>query len=139
MFKGAHVEARTTPFLPTPVQEPRIPVWVAGTWPNKPPMRRAACWDGAFPIDACGDLSQQMSIEDISDVISFLKECRPADVSLDIVHAGLMTADTARDIDLTDRYVKIGVTWWLEHLHPSRMTPTAVRKFIRRGPPTTWN
>ncbi len=139
MFKGEHVEARTTPFLPTPFQGPRIPIWVAGTWPNKPPMRRAARWDGAFPIDARGDLSQQLSIEDMSDVISFVKERRPAGGSFDIVHAGLMTGDAAQDIDLTDHYAEIGVTWWLEHLYPSRMTPTAVRKFIRRGPPTTWH
>src|SRR5689334_13471095 len=37
-----------TPFLPRPVQ-PRIPVWVAGTWPKKPPFRRAARWDGVVP------------------------------------------------------------------------------------------
>jgi hypothetical protein len=50
-----------------------------------------------------------------------------------------MTGDAAQDIDLTDHYAEIGVTWWLEHLYPSRMTPRAVRKFIRRGPPTTWH
>jgi hypothetical protein len=37
-----------------PVQRPRIPVWVAGRWPNKPPVRRAARWDGFFPIDLAG-------------------------------------------------------------------------------------
>ena len=34
-----------------PVQRPRIPVWVAARWPNRRPMRRAARWDGLFPID----------------------------------------------------------------------------------------
>jgi alkanesulfonate monooxygenase SsuD/methylene tetrahydromethanopterin reductase-like flavin-dependent oxidoreductase (luciferase family) len=41
-------------FEPVPVQRPRIPVWVAGRWPNKPPVRRAARWDGFFPIDLAG-------------------------------------------------------------------------------------
>jgi alkanesulfonate monooxygenase SsuD/methylene tetrahydromethanopterin reductase-like flavin-dependent oxidoreductase (luciferase family) len=38
-------------FEPTPVQQPRIPVWVAGRWPKRRPLRRAANWDGFFPID----------------------------------------------------------------------------------------
>src|SRR5205085_995977 len=38
-------------FEPRPVQQPRIPVWVAGRWPNRRPVRRAMSWDGLFPID----------------------------------------------------------------------------------------
>jgi alkanesulfonate monooxygenase SsuD/methylene tetrahydromethanopterin reductase-like flavin-dependent oxidoreductase (luciferase family) len=41
-------------FEPTPVQSPRIPVWVAARWPNRRPLRRAARWDGLFPIDLPG-------------------------------------------------------------------------------------
>jgi alkanesulfonate monooxygenase SsuD/methylene tetrahydromethanopterin reductase-like flavin-dependent oxidoreductase (luciferase family) len=41
-------------FQPMPVQEPRIPVWVAGRWPNRRPVQRAARWDGMFPIDLGG-------------------------------------------------------------------------------------
>ena len=38
-------------FAPPPAQQPRIPVWVAGRYPNRRPVRRAARWDGLFPID----------------------------------------------------------------------------------------
>lgn len=31
---------------PPPLQQPRIPVWVGGTWPGTRPFRRAAAWDG---------------------------------------------------------------------------------------------
>jgi alkanesulfonate monooxygenase SsuD/methylene tetrahydromethanopterin reductase-like flavin-dependent oxidoreductase (luciferase family) len=41
-------------FEPPPLQQPRIPVWVAGRWPNRRPIRRAAAWDGYFPIDLPG-------------------------------------------------------------------------------------
>jgi alkanesulfonate monooxygenase SsuD/methylene tetrahydromethanopterin reductase-like flavin-dependent oxidoreductase (luciferase family) len=41
-------------FEPLPVQQPRIPIWVAGRWPNRRPMRRAARFDGVFPIDLPG-------------------------------------------------------------------------------------
>ena len=41
-------------FEPRPLQRPRIPVWVAARWPNRRPLRRAARWDGLFPIDLPG-------------------------------------------------------------------------------------
>ena len=41
-------------FEPRPVQRPRIPVWVAARWPHRRPLRRAARWDGLFPIDLPG-------------------------------------------------------------------------------------
>ena len=44
----------TGEFRPPPIQQPRIPVWVAGRWPKRRPLRRAARWDGFFPIDLNG-------------------------------------------------------------------------------------
>ena len=38
-------------FRPQPVQQPRIPVWVAARYPNRRPVERAKRWDGLFPID----------------------------------------------------------------------------------------
>jgi len=60
-FRGDHVVVDDVTFLPTPVQRPRVPVWVGGRWPAKPPIRRAARWDGAAPIlppDADGKPTQ---------------------------------------------------------------------------------
>ena len=135
MFKGEFLQASTSPFLPTPLQRPRIPIWVAGLWPNKRPMRRAAAWDGAFPIDAGLDLTKQMSLGDIADAMSYITEQRTSDSPFDIVHAGLMSGDPRGDREMTQAYARIGVTWWLEHVYPSRMSPAAVRKLIRGGPP----
>ncbi len=39
---------------PPPVQQPRIPVWVAGRWPKRRPLARALEWDGFFPIELPG-------------------------------------------------------------------------------------
>jgi alkanesulfonate monooxygenase SsuD/methylene tetrahydromethanopterin reductase-like flavin-dependent oxidoreductase (luciferase family) len=48
--EGQHFHLRDAHFLPAPVQTPRIPIWVGGFWPNKSPLRRAARWDGVFPL-----------------------------------------------------------------------------------------
>jgi alkanesulfonate monooxygenase SsuD/methylene tetrahydromethanopterin reductase-like flavin-dependent oxidoreductase (luciferase family) len=41
-------------FEPRPVQRPRIPIWVAGRWPKRRPLKRAARYEGLFPIDLPG-------------------------------------------------------------------------------------
>src|ERR1700733_13883317 len=41
-------------FEPRPLQRPRIPIWVAGRWPNRRPLTRAATWGGLFPIELPG-------------------------------------------------------------------------------------
>ena len=41
-------------FEPVPVRRPRIPIWLAARWPSRRPVRRAARWDGLFPIELPG-------------------------------------------------------------------------------------
>jgi alkanesulfonate monooxygenase SsuD/methylene tetrahydromethanopterin reductase-like flavin-dependent oxidoreductase (luciferase family) len=41
-------------FEPLPIQRPRIPIWVAVRYPNRRPLRRAARFEGVFPIDLPG-------------------------------------------------------------------------------------
>jgi alkanesulfonate monooxygenase SsuD/methylene tetrahydromethanopterin reductase-like flavin-dependent oxidoreductase (luciferase family) len=49
-FEGTHHHVSGAHFLPRSVQRPRVPLWVAGRWPNRRPFRRAARWDGVFPL-----------------------------------------------------------------------------------------
>ncbi len=57
-------------FEPRPLQRPRIPVWVAARWPNTRPMRRAARWDGLFPID-------QEEPAQLEEMVAYVIEQRP--------------------------------------------------------------
>lgn len=134
-FDGEHLHVAAAPFLPTPLQQPRIPVWVAGLWPNKRPMRRAAAWDGMFPIDRAGDLSQQLSLPHMVEAIAFVAEQRASGAAYDIIHAGLMSGDRNADVAMARRYAGIGVTWWLEHIYPGRMSVAQLRRLIGAGPP----
>ncbi len=43
---AAHYRFEPMTFRPTPVQRPRIPIWVVGAWPAERSMARAARWDG---------------------------------------------------------------------------------------------
>jgi alkanesulfonate monooxygenase SsuD/methylene tetrahydromethanopterin reductase-like flavin-dependent oxidoreductase (luciferase family) len=44
-------------FEPPPVRRPRIPIWIAARYPNRRPVRRAARYDGLFPIDLPGPVA----------------------------------------------------------------------------------
>jgi alkanesulfonate monooxygenase SsuD/methylene tetrahydromethanopterin reductase-like flavin-dependent oxidoreductase (luciferase family) len=57
---------------PPPVQQPRIPVWVAGRWPNRRPLARALQWDGFFPIELPGP-------EALAELAGEVSRQRPAD------------------------------------------------------------
>ena len=45
-FRGKHFVVDDVAFLPRPVQEPRIPIWVGGGYPKRRPLERALRWDG---------------------------------------------------------------------------------------------
>lgn len=68
---------------PPPVQQPRIPVWVAGRYPAKAPLRRAARWDGYFPIDLPGpdalhEVAEQLPGPPYDVVVSLAADEDPA-------------------------------------------------------------
>ncbi len=64
-------------FEPRPVQQPRIPIWLAARWPNRKPVRRALQWDGLFPIDLPGP-------EALEELTAEVRAARPGD-DFDIV------------------------------------------------------
>jgi hypothetical protein len=98
-------------------------------------MRRAAAWDGAFPIDGTAGPSSMMPPGMMAEAIAFVSDHRTATGPFDVVHAGLLTGDPAVDRRLVQQYADVGVTWWLEHVYPGRMPITDLRGLIRRGPP----
>ncbi len=90
--------------LPPPVQRPRIPVWVAARYPNRRPVRRAARWDGLFPIDLPGP-------EALAELVAEV----PARDGYDVI------ASVPLDADLGP-WEEAGATWCLTEFGPS---PTA--------------
>jgi alkanesulfonate monooxygenase SsuD/methylene tetrahydromethanopterin reductase-like flavin-dependent oxidoreductase (luciferase family) len=134
---------RPTPFLPRPVQ-PRVPIWVAGVWPNRRPFRRAARWDGVVPLKQGYDLGQAMTPDDLREIVAYTRAQRSADGPFEVTSGGHTEGvDLARDADHVAAYADAGATWWLEDISPwpfgwkwDRPWPTeAMDARIRRGPP----
>ncbi len=144
--EGTHYHIRNAQFLPRPAQSPRIPIWVAGSWPIKAPFRRAARWDGVFPLGNGLGFTEMLSPEDVLAMLSFIHE-QQVEAELpqkpfEVVHSGI-SAGTNKEEDraLAMSYGLAGVTWWLEHLVPDRWGSwtdwplESMRERIRQGPP----
>jgi alkanesulfonate monooxygenase SsuD/methylene tetrahydromethanopterin reductase-like flavin-dependent oxidoreductase (luciferase family) len=130
-FAGAHYQIHGARYLPTPLQRPRIPIWVAAVWPNKKPMRRAARWDGLCPLMD----NQQMSADDLREAMAFVRPLLPPGKSFDVLaYGGTTGTDAAADGAKVGAYAEAGATWWQESMAPDD-TLAYIRERIRLGPP----
>src|SRR5690349_12497595 len=87
-------------FEPAPVRGPYIPVWVAARYPNRRPVRRAAKWDGLFPIDLPGPEALAELVAEVRDLRG--EDADPFDVAV------MLDPDEA-----TRPWIEAGATWCL--------------------------
>jgi alkanesulfonate monooxygenase SsuD/methylene tetrahydromethanopterin reductase-like flavin-dependent oxidoreductase (luciferase family) len=135
-FSGAHYQVHDALFLPRLVQQPRIPIWVAGVWPHKKPVRRAAQWDGVAPEASSG--REPLTPTEIRDLRAYIQAHRQASGPFDVTHIGRTPGDDpARAADLVTPYAEAGVTWWLERVGDRQDALDTMRPRVRQGPPQT--
>jgi alkanesulfonate monooxygenase SsuD/methylene tetrahydromethanopterin reductase-like flavin-dependent oxidoreductase (luciferase family) len=132
-FSGRHYRVEHAQFLPRPLQSPRIPLWIAGTWPHKAPFRRAARYDGVVPV--AGDLSSSLTPADLMQLVEFVRRSRTTTAHFDVVQFGSTPGNNPQDRNIVRPYARAGATWWVETPDPARQTLSEVRERIRRGPP----
>ena len=133
-YDGTQYQVKDVCFT-QPVQQPRIPIWTAGTWPIKAPFRRAARWDGVFPISQ-DPMNQPLTPADIRAIVAYIKEHRTSEEPFDVAKAGGTPGkDVAEDAELVAPYAEAGATWWLENRTPWSSSLAEVRERIRKGPP----
>jgi len=130
--RGAHLTVEGVRFRPTPLQRPRIPVWVAGEHPKAAPLRRAARWDGYVPI--MPDLADPLTPERTAEMSAALAAARPADAGpVDLVVSG-STASPAEAAELAGAHEDAGATWWQEGFDPWADAPDRFRARVEAGP-----
>jgi len=140
-FRGEHVLIEDVVFLPTPVQRPRVPVWVGGEWPARPPMRRAARWDGAVPLllPGHGRKPLQPDAATVRQIHRFLGQQRAqaglAGEPFDLVMSGPSPADPAAAADLVGPLAEAGATWWAECLWDDLERVEPMLRRVEQGPP----
>jgi alkanesulfonate monooxygenase SsuD/methylene tetrahydromethanopterin reductase-like flavin-dependent oxidoreductase (luciferase family) len=107
-------------FEPPPVRQPRIPIWLAARWPSRRPVRRAARWDGLFPIELPGP-------DALAELGAEVAELRGPDAGpFDLVAEGPPGTDPAP-------WEAAGATWLLTGFGQSP-TVRELREAIEAGP-----
>lgn len=138
-FEGRHYTVREIRFDVVPVQRPRIPVWVAATWPHDAPVRRAARWDGIAPMQVDGNgMPVPFRPEQIRTLRDRIAELRGAADGFDIQVGGETPGeDVARAAEIVQPLAEAGATWWSETISEFRGSLEVVRERILQGPPRT--
>jgi alkanesulfonate monooxygenase SsuD/methylene tetrahydromethanopterin reductase-like flavin-dependent oxidoreductase (luciferase family) len=106
-------------FQPLPVQRPRIPVWVASRWPRRRPLRRAARWDGLFPIELPGP-------DELAELAAAVNQLRSGEGPFDLI------VEIPPDDD-PDRWAAAGASWVLTGFG-RQPRADQVRAMIKAGP-----
>jgi alkanesulfonate monooxygenase SsuD/methylene tetrahydromethanopterin reductase-like flavin-dependent oxidoreductase (luciferase family) len=136
---GRHYRVDDVTLLPATVQQPRPPVWIAGYWPRKTPMRRAARWDGAVPLFLSANHGVAPPVEELRDLMSYLRGLRgdeAAGTPYDVIVGGLTEPADYRGV--IEPLAEAGATWWDERQLIRgndfyRLDPVLRR--IEQGPP----
>lgn len=139
-YDGEHYHVHNLTFTPTPVQSPRIPVWVVAAWPRAKSMQRALQWDGIMPTRMHADKTMEtMTPADIQAMRVSIEQQRTQATPFDIIIEGETPGNNPPQAREQLRpYADAGVTWWLETMWTERVgynEPNGVLKRIQQGPP----
>jgi alkanesulfonate monooxygenase SsuD/methylene tetrahydromethanopterin reductase-like flavin-dependent oxidoreductase (luciferase family) len=104
----------------TPVQQPRIPIWVGGDLRRPGVRRRLTRWDGA-----CVYRERALDPADVSDITALIRAAGRDLAGYDIKVSG-------NQHQLAD-FAAAGATWWGHWIPPGH--PDDARKIIADGPP----
>lgn len=119
--RGEHYTVDGVRFLPRPVQQPGVPVWVAVRYGNAKPLRRAARFQGVFPVEV--DRPEQLA-ELVADVTALRgQDPGPYDVAV----GGPPGTDHRP-------YADAGATWWMVTFPWDAVSADQVRGVLRDGP-----
>ena len=121
--RGEHYTADGLTLLPTPVQRPGPPVWVAMRAGNAAPLRRAARFDGIFPIELTGP-------DQLAGIVTDVRAQRAAaglQGAYDVAAGGPPGTDQSG-------FAEAGATWWMAGFSPYDLQVDEVRGVLREGP-----
>lgn len=147
--EGKHFTVGPVRFSPSPLQQPRVPIWVggvipasgplaraarwvAGTHPRSGPVTRAARWDGFVPIHP-GRRGDRATVGEIAAARDKIAGLRGTTADFDIAVWGELDS-AGRGAARLPAYRDAGATWWLESPGSRPGWLDAARERLQRGP-----
>jgi alkanesulfonate monooxygenase SsuD/methylene tetrahydromethanopterin reductase-like flavin-dependent oxidoreductase (luciferase family) len=133
--EGPHLRAQGVELGPSPLQQPRPPIWLGAMRPGG--LRRAARWEGWIAVAMTEDGSgMSLSPEAFAGLVGTATAERQAlgraGEPFDIAVLGLSEGAHERS---SAAFGEAGATWWLESLSPMRGSVDDLEAIVRSGPP----
>lgn len=99
---------------PAPLQRPRPPIWIAGGWPHRAPLERAARWDGLALKSIDAIRRTWLSHEQFVAAVAYVRSQRAAAAPFDIIASGDTSGPRAAAVARLGALQAAGATWWIE-------------------------
>jgi alkanesulfonate monooxygenase SsuD/methylene tetrahydromethanopterin reductase-like flavin-dependent oxidoreductase (luciferase family) len=135
-YDGRHYRFEPMAFRPTPMQRPRIPIWVVGAWPSERSMSRVLRYDGLLPywLAQTTGLARPQEPDQLAEMRDWIGARRSLE-GFDIIMEGTTSADDAASAAAAVKpWADAGATWWIES-DWSSWDPAVMRRRIEAGPP----
>jgi alkanesulfonate monooxygenase SsuD/methylene tetrahydromethanopterin reductase-like flavin-dependent oxidoreductase (luciferase family) len=132
---------------PRSVQSPRVPIWVAASLPARAGLRRAARWDGVFPIKVPqaiveGTVSHAdwsdwwLAPEELADANAYVQGLRQEQGPYAVTATGRVAdASPAAARARLAEFSAAGANWWLEWIDDAPGSYARTLVSIARGAP----
>ncbi|MDX6282519.1 MAG: hypothetical protein QOH03_3590, partial [Kribbellaceae bacterium] len=117
---GEHYTVDDVEFLPKPAQDDGVPIWIAGFPGNVRPRRRAARYNGFFPVNLT-------SSDELAEAVAGVQEFRTDPTAPYDVAVSLPVGTDPRP------YADAGATWLLTDIDPGARR-TDVEAVVAEGP-----
>jgi hypothetical protein len=134
-FDGKHYHVQDLSLAPTPVQKPRIPIWIGGNWLIGGVRRRLTRWDGCCVyVGTPGSaVDRPITGDDVRGILSLVERERGTTAGYAVCVGGLRRGpDPERERASIRSLAEAGATWWNEWIPPC--APDETREAISRGP-----
>jgi alkanesulfonate monooxygenase SsuD/methylene tetrahydromethanopterin reductase-like flavin-dependent oxidoreductase (luciferase family) len=128
-YHGQHYTVEDVTFRPRPVQQPRIPIWIGGGYPNPRPTRRALRWGGSCLYkETHGGPWEDMSPDDVRALREAVDE-GPFTIA---VGGRGRRDDWDAERNHVEAVAAAGADWWIEWLPPGERQQMV--EAVARGP-----
>jgi alkanesulfonate monooxygenase SsuD/methylene tetrahydromethanopterin reductase-like flavin-dependent oxidoreductase (luciferase family) len=119
-YAGEHYRISGLRLAATPVQRPRIPIWVGGDLRRPGVRRRLTRWDGA-----CVYRERPLDPDDVRDILDLVRRERGGTSGFEVKVSG--------NPHLVDEFAAAGAAWWGRWIAPGDIAEA--RQVIAAGPP----
>jgi len=141
-YEGTHYKIKPTEFMapPSPIQQPRIPIWVVGAWNRPKSMARVMRYDGILPNTLTSEGEHRpVTTDDIREIKAYIDANRKEATPFDIVAEGTTPGDRPEEAaEIVRGWADAGATWWIEAMWSVFDQPNiadSVRRRVEQGPP----